>query len=66
MSSEAISILLIVVTVIFSASLIGFLLGRYIYRRVHNLPTGECGMCHKNKKQLLKEYHKFCACELQK
>lgn len=36
----------------------GFVLERYIYRKVKHLPTGECEMCHKSKEQLLKEYHK--------
>ena len=38
---------------------VGFLIGRYIYKRVHHLPTGDCACCHKSKKQLLKEYHKL-------
>ena len=37
-----------------------FLIGRYIYRKIKGLPTGECACCHKSKKQLLKEYHKCC------
>ena len=43
------------------ASVVTFLavvLGRYIYKKVHHLPTGECECCHKSTKQLLKEYHK--------
>ena len=36
-----------------------FLIGRYIYRKTHNLPTGDCAMCHKSTKKLLKEYHKL-------
>lgn len=35
-----------------------FVIGRYIYKKTHHLPTGECECCHKSKKQLLKEYHK--------
>ncbi len=38
---------------------LGFVLGRYIYKKVHHLPTGECECCHKSKEQLLKEYHKL-------
>ena len=37
---------------------LGVILGRYIYKKVHHLPTGECECCHKSKKQLLEEYHK--------
>ena len=61
MSEQVVSILLIVFTVVFSLSLIGYLVGSYIYKRTHNLPTGDCGYCHKKKGQLLKEYRKFCA-----
>ena len=32
----------------------------YIYKKAHNLPTGECACCHKGTKKLLKEYHKCC------
>ena len=35
----------------------GFLIGRYIYKKVHHIPTGECAECHK--KSLLKEYRKM-------
>ena len=38
-----------------------FLIGRYIYRKIHHLPTGDCAMCHKSTKKLLKEYHKCCS-----
>ena len=37
-----------------------FLIGRYIYKKVKGLPTGECAYCHKGSKRLLKEYHKWC------
>ena len=59
MSGEALSIILIVVAIVFSLSLIGYLLGSYIYKRKHHLPTGDCAYCHKNKGQLLKEYRKL-------
>ena len=51
-----VEILVITFVVIFLV----FLFGRYIYRKVKGLPTGECACCHKSKKQLLKEYHKYC------
>ena len=50
-----IEILVIALTILF----LGFVFGRYIYKKVKHLPTGECEMCHKNKKQMLKEYHKL-------
>lgn len=40
-------------------SFFGVLIGRYIYKRVHHLPTGDCACCHKSKEQLLKEYQKY-------
>ena len=49
-----IEILVIVATIIFLSAVIGV----YIYKRVHHLPTGDCAYCHKSKKQLLKEFHK--------
>ena len=49
-----IEILVIVAVVLF----LGFVIARYIYKKIHHLPTGECECCHKNSKQLLKEYHK--------
>lgn len=49
-----IEILVIAIIVLF----LGFVIGRYIYKKVHHLPTGECECCHKGTKQLLKEYHK--------
>ncbi len=49
-----IEILVIAFVVLFLA----FVLGRYIYKKIKHLPTGECECCHKSKKQLLKEYHK--------
>ena len=34
------------------------LIGVYIYKKAHHLPTGECACCHKGTKKLLKEYRK--------
>ena len=42
---------------------IGFvltILGIYVYKKIRHLPTGDCQMCHKSTKKLLKEYHKCC------
>ena len=49
-----IEILVIAATAIFLA----VVFGRYIYKKIHHLPTGECEYCHKGTKQLLEEYHK--------
>ena len=58
MSGQAISLLLAILTIISSLALIGFLVGIYVYKRKHNLPTVDCACCHKSTKKLLKEYHK--------
>ena len=59
MSGQAISILLAVLVTLFSLFLIGYLVGSYIYKRKHHLPTGDCAYCHKGKDKLLKDYRKF-------
>ena len=58
MNEQAVSILLAIICVLFSLSLIGFLVGRYVYRRAHGLSTGDCECCHINTKKLLKQYRK--------
>ena len=50
-----------ILVVVLTLAFLGFVIGRYIYKRIKHLPTGECACCHKSKKQLLKEYHK-CEC----
>jgi len=32
--------------------------GRMIYKKIHNVPTCDCG-CHKSGKKLIKEYRKM-------
>ncbi len=46
--------ILVIISVI---AFIGALIGRYIYKRIHHMPTGDCACCHKGTKQMLKEYH---------
>ena len=58
MSGTAVSILLAVICILFSVSLIGLLVGRYVYKRMHGLPTGDCSCCHINTKKILTKYHK--------
>ena len=60
MSEQAVSILLAIVTILFCLCLFGYLIGSYIYKKKHNLPTGDCSYCHKKKGQLLKEYRNYC------
>lgn len=35
-----------------------FVIARYIYKKIHHLPTGECEYCHSKKNKLVKDYHK--------
>ena len=58
MSSEALSILLAIICIVFSLALIGTLVSRYVYKRMHHLPTGDCQCCQINTKKILKEYRK--------
>lgn len=51
------SVLGIVVIIIASLILL-FVIGSYIYKRIKNLPTGECAYCSFKGKTLLKRYHK--------
>lgn len=61
--SELQALLLEISVIILIVAFFAFLIGRYIYRKVKGLPTGECACCHKSKKRLLKEYYKFCSCK---
>ena len=54
-----IEILVLVAVVGFIAVMIGI----YVYKKAHHLPTGECACCHKSAKKMLKEYHKCCSCK---
>lgn len=52
-----IEILVVVLTLTFLL----LLLGRYIYKKRHGLPTGECACCSNKGKNLVKMYHKSCS-----
>lgn len=58
MSEQALSILLAIICTLLSLGLIGYLVGSYVYKKKHNLPTGDCACCHINTKRLLKQYRK--------
>lgn len=52
---QPIEIIVIILTVAFLVSLIG----RYIYKKYHHLPTGECSCCsHTDKSKLVKQFRK--------
>ena len=58
MNEETVSVILAIICILFSVSLIGFLVGRFVYRRRHGLPTGDCECCHIKTKKMLKKYRK--------
>ena len=35
------------------------IIGSYIYKKIHHIPTGDCAACQARGKKLLKEYHKM-------
>lgn len=40
---------------------LGIVIGIYIYKKVHHLPTGECACCQNKGKNLVNKYHKkYC------
>lgn len=47
-----------ILTIVLTLAFLAMVIGVYIYKRVHHLPTGDCACCHKSKKQLLKDYYK--------
>ena len=49
-----VEILVLVMAIGFVAAIVG----AYIYKRVHHMPTGDCACCHTNSKKLLKQYRK--------
>ena len=50
-----------VLVLIAAISFVMLILGRYIYKKVHHMPTGECAYCHSKSKKMLKQYHKMYA-----
>ena len=49
-----VEVLVIALVVLFFAAIIG----AYIYKKVHHIPTGECACCQNKAKKILKEYRK--------
>ena len=47
-------IIVVIAIVVFFAALIG----TYIYKKTHNIPTGDCASCANKKNALLKAYRK--------
>lgn len=48
-----------ILTIIGCVLFLGILIGRYIYKRINDIPMGECAACGNTKKnRLLKQYRK--------
>lgn len=49
-----------ITTIVLVSLFVIWFIGRYIYRKIKHLPTGECEYCatHKGKNALVKQYHK--------
>ena len=48
-----------ILTIILCILILGGIIGRYIYKKIKGLPTGECACCKSSKtNRLLKEYRK--------
>ncbi len=50
-----VEILVIVMVISFFAAIIGV----YVYKKIHHIPTGDCAACASKSKKMLKEYHKM-------
>ena len=50
--------ILTIVVISLIVAFFGFLIGRYIYKKSHHLPTGECAACASKKNNWVKQYHK--------
>ncbi len=46
------------IVIIAVISFLSFMVGRYIYRKIKKMPTGECQYCSHSKNNLVKEYRK--------
>ena len=47
-----------VLVLVAAISFVMLILGRYIYKKVHHMPTGDCVCCKINTKKILKQYRK--------
>ena len=51
-------ILITTSVIVLLISFFGFLIGRYVYKKAHHLPTGECACCQNRASSFVKQYHK--------
>ena len=47
-----------VLVLVGAIALVVSVLARYIYKKIHHIPTGDCACHHINKKKILKQYRK--------
>ncbi len=51
-------IVITVSVILLVVAFFAILIGRYIYKKVHHIPTGDCACCKANSTNLVKLYHK--------
>lgn len=51
-------VLLIILTIFMVSLFFGAIIGSYVYKKAHHIPTGDCAYCHAKSQKLLKEYRK--------
>lgn len=44
-----------ILVIILLIIVIGSIIGSYIYKKKHNIPTGECACCHTRMRKAIKE-----------
>lgn len=47
-----------IITILGGVLVVGGVIGRYVYRKVKKLPTGECASCIDKNQSLFKAYYK--------
>lgn len=47
-----------IIVIISALAIVLGVIGNYIYRKKHHLPTGECACCKKGKSNFVKAYRK--------
>jgi hypothetical protein len=47
-----------IIILLIAISVVGFVIINYIYRRVHNKPTGDCKMCTMNSEKTINKIRK--------
>ncbi len=50
-----------IIVIVAVLAFFGALIGNYVYRKKHHLPTGDCAACHSH--SLVDDYHKAHGCK---